>query len=88
MNKLTMPDTETRLLRLERQVRILVVLLVTALVTALALGSIAVSNAQPTVIIADDVRAHSFSLLDPTGTVVDHWYSDEKGTYYRKPFPQ
>ncbi len=63
-------DIEARVRRLERQNRVLVVLLGTALVV----GSIAVSNAQPTVITATEVRAQRFSLLDPNGGLADDWY--------------
>ncbi len=81
-------DLEMRVRRLERQNRVQGRVLVALLCASLTLGSIAVSNAQPTVITADEVRAHSFSLLDPGGAVVDRWYSDEKGSFYHKAFPR
>jgi hypothetical protein len=65
-------NTERRLRRVERQNRLLFVLLC----GALAIASIAVSNAQPTVITAGEVRAQRFTLLDPNGGMADDWYSD------------
>jgi hypothetical protein len=75
MKERAMSDIEARVRRLERQLRVLVVLLVTALAGALAVGSIAVSNAQPTVITAQEVRAQRFSLIDPNGGLADDWYT-------------
>jgi hypothetical protein len=46
------------------------------LCAALTLGSIAVSNAAPTVLTASEVRAQRFTLLDPNGGVADDWYTD------------
>ena len=71
MKELVPADIEARFRRLERQNRILVVLLG----GALAVGSIAVSNAQPTIIIAQEVRAQRFSLLDPNGGLAADWYT-------------
>ncbi len=68
-------DIETRVRRLERQNRIQGRALIVSIGTAIALGSIAVSNAQPTVITACEVRAQRFSLLDPNGGLADDWYS-------------
>ena len=45
------------------------------LCTTVALGSIAVSNAQPTVVMAGEVRAQRFTLLDTNGGVADDWYT-------------
>jgi hypothetical protein len=70
-----MSDMEQRVRRLERQVRILVALLCTAIVTALAVGSIAASHAEPSIITAQEVRAQRFTLLGPKGDVFDYWYS-------------
>ncbi len=75
MNEQAMADMEARVRRLERQIRVLVVLLCTTLVSALALSSIAVSNAQSTVLTAAEVRAQRFTLLDPKGEVADDWFS-------------
>ncbi len=69
MKELAPADIERRFRRLERQNRILVVLLG----VALALGSIAASNAQPTLLTADEVRAHRFILVDPNGGIADDW---------------
>jgi hypothetical protein len=69
MKELVPADIEARFRRLERQNRILVVLLG----GALAFGSIAVSNAQPTVITAQEVRAQRFILVDPNGGMADDW---------------
>ena len=41
---------------------------------SLTLGSIAVSNAQPTVTTAQEVRANRFTLLDPNGGVAADWF--------------
>ena len=71
MNDLSLADMEARLRRLERQNRVLVALLC----AALALGSIAASNAQPTILTATEVRAQRFTLLDPNGRVADDWYT-------------
>jgi hypothetical protein len=65
MNDLALADVERRLRRLERQNR----------VAALALGSIAASHAQQTVLSAYEVRAQRFTLLDPKGGVADDWYT-------------
>ncbi len=79
MKELAPADIETRFRRLERQIRVLVALLCTALAAALAFGSIAVSNAQPTVLTASEVRAQRFTLLDSNSREVDNWYSDARG---------
>ena len=71
MNDLALADVERRLRRVERQNRVLVVLLC----AALALGSITASNAQQTILSAYEVRAHRFTLLDPNGGVADDWYT-------------
>ena len=71
MNDLALADVERRLRRLERQNRVLLVLLC----AALALGSIAASNAQQTILSAYEVRAQRFTLLDPNGGVADDWYT-------------
>ncbi len=75
MNELSLADIEARMRRLERQNRLQNRLLAALLGTALALGSIAVSSAQPTIITATEVRAQRFSLLDPNGGLADDWYT-------------
>lgn len=62
---------EARLARVERQNRILAGLLL----AALAVASIAVTEAAPNVVTADEVRAHRFTLIDPQGGVADNWYA-------------
>jgi hypothetical protein len=70
MNELVPADIEGRLRRLEWQNRILIALLC----GALAVGSIAVSSAQSTVVTASEVRAQRFTLVDPNGGIADDWY--------------
>jgi hypothetical protein len=82
MSDPTLVHVDRRLRRLERKNRVLVILLG----ATLTLGSIAVSNAQQTVITADEVRARRFNLLAPNGRVVESWYTDEKGEIYRQTF--
>jgi len=72
MDDVTLTHIKTRLQRLERQNRILIGLLC----VAVAVGSIAATNAAPTIITAEEVRAHRLTLLDPNGGVADDWYSD------------
>jgi hypothetical protein len=66
----------------ERQNRILMGLLCTAVLV----GSIAATHAAPNVIVANEVRAQRFLLLDPYGRVADDWYTDPQnappGTAY------
>jgi hypothetical protein len=71
MNDLALSDLERRLRRLERQNRLLVGLLC----AALAVGTIAASNAQ-SAITTYEVRAQRFTLLDPNGGVADDWYTN------------
>jgi hypothetical protein len=68
---LALADVEKRVRRLERENRVLVVLLA----AVLAVASIAASNAQPTVVTAGEIRAQRFTLLDPNGGVADDWYA-------------
>jgi hypothetical protein len=63
-------DTERRLRYLERQNRLLIVLFI----GSLAASSIAISNAQPAVLTATEVRAQRFTLVDPNGGIADDWY--------------
>jgi hypothetical protein len=71
MKEQSLANIEARVRRVERQNRILVALLG----ISLAISSIAVSNAQPTVITAQEVRAHRFTLLDPNGGIASDWYT-------------
>jgi hypothetical protein len=72
MDDATLAQIQKRLRRVERQNRILMGLLCAALVV----GSIAATHAAPNVIVADEVRAKRFSLLDPYGRLADDWYTD------------
>jgi hypothetical protein len=83
-NDVTLSRIQARLQRLERQNRVLITLLCAAAATA----SIAAARAAPTVLAADEIRAHHFSLLDPTGAVVSEWLSDSPGTWYDPPGPR
>ncbi len=71
----TLADMEARMRRLERQNRIQGRALIALLCVALAVGSVAVSNAQPSVLTAQEVRAHRFTLLDPNGGVAADWFT-------------
>jgi hypothetical protein len=77
MNDSALADVERRVRRLERQNRVLVILLG----AALTLGSIAATHAQQSVVSAYEVRAQRFTLLYPDGRVADNWYSDPTGYY-------
>jgi hypothetical protein len=70
MHGLALAGIERRVRRLERQNRFLIV----QLCSTLAVGSIAVSHAQPTILSALEVRAQRFTLTDPDGGVADNWY--------------
>jgi hypothetical protein len=87
MEDVTLAQIQRRLRRVERQNRILMGLLCAALIV----GSIATTHAASNVIVADEVRAHRFSLLDPNGGVVDDWYTDTQnappGTTYTQSMP-
>jgi hypothetical protein len=74
MKEQAMSDIESRVRRLERQNRHQSRALVILLCAALVLGSIAVSNAQPTVLTAQEVRAQRFTLVDPNGGIAADWY--------------
>jgi hypothetical protein len=63
---------ERRLARVERQNRILIGLLCAMAVVA----SITATHAASSVIVAGEVRAQRFTLLDPRGGVADNWYTD------------
>jgi hypothetical protein len=77
MSDAVFSEITARLRRLERQNRqnrILIVLLC----AALGVASIAATKAAPNVVIADDVRSHRFTLLDPNGGVADDWYTNNR----------
>jgi hypothetical protein len=73
MDDAAIAQIQRRLSRVERQNRILMGLLCAALVV----GSVAATHAAPNVIVADEVRAHRFMLLDPNGGLADDWYTDK-----------
>jgi hypothetical protein len=64
---LTLARIEYRLARVERQNRILIGLLC----AMAAVASITATHAASNLVIADEVRAHRFTLLDPRGGVAD-----------------
>jgi|SRR5579872_3967855 len=72
MDDATIAQIHSRLRRVERQNRVLMGLLCVAVLA----GSIAATHAAPNVIVADEVRAKRFSLLDPYGRLADDWYTD------------
>jgi len=69
----TFDRIERRLARVERQNRILIGLLCAMAVVA----SITATRAAPNVVVANEVRAQRFTLLDPRGGVADNWYADD-----------
>ena len=69
----TLTSIEHRLTRVERQSHILVGLLCAMAVVV----SITTTHAASNIVIADEVRAHRFTLLDPRGGVADDWYIDD-----------
>jgi hypothetical protein len=69
----TLARIEQRLARVERQNRILVGLLCAMAVVA----SIGATHAASNVVVADEVRAHRFTLLDPRGGIADDWYTGD-----------
>jgi hypothetical protein len=73
MDDTTLARIESRLARVERHNRILIVLLC----AMAAVASIAATHAAPKVVVADEVRAHRFTLLDPRGGVADDWYASD-----------
>ena len=72
MTDQTLACIEHRLARVERQNRILVGLMCAMAVVA----SIGATHAASNVIVADEVRAHRFTLRDPHGGIADDWYTD------------
>jgi hypothetical protein len=75
INDSALVDIDKRLRCLERQNRVLVILLWAALVT----GSVVASNAQQSNVSAYEVRAQRFTLVDPNGGVADNWYIEPSG---------
>jgi hypothetical protein len=69
----TLVSIEHRLVRVERQNCILIGLLCMMAVVI----SIATTHAASNIVVADEVRAHRFTLLDPRGGVADDWYIDD-----------
>jgi hypothetical protein len=69
----TFDRIERRLARVERQNRILIGLLCAMAVVA----SITATRAAPNIVVANEVRAQRFTLLDPRGGVADNWYADD-----------
>jgi hypothetical protein len=59
--------------RVERKNRILVGMMGAMAVVA----SLGATHAASNVIVADEVRAHRFTLLDPGGGIADDWYTDD-----------
>jgi hypothetical protein len=80
----TLNRIEARLRRLERQNRFLLA----ALGVAIGVASVAAARAAPTLLVADEIRAHHFELLDPTGAVVSEWLSNKPGEWYDPPGPR
>ena len=68
-----MPASSKRVARVERQNRILVGLMC----VMAGVASIGAAHAASNVVIADEVRAHRFTLLDPRGGIADDWYTDD-----------
>lgn len=87
MDDKTLVQIQRRLRRVERQNRLLVGLLCLAAI----IGSVAATHAATNVIVADEVRARRFSLIDPYGRVADDWYTDAQnappGTSYTQQSP-
>jgi hypothetical protein len=79
MNDIAVTQLEARLKRVELQNRILILLTCGAIGIA-AMGATR-AGADPAV--AQEIRAHKFSVVDPTGAVVDSWYSIEPGVSRR-----
>jgi hypothetical protein len=66
---------EARLKRVERQNRVLILLIC----AAIGIASLGATGAGADPAVAQEIRAHKFSVVDPTGAVVDSWYSVEPG---------
>lgn len=80
-NDATLAWIQVRFQRVERQNRVLAALLC----TAVGIASVAAAKAGSTIVVADEVRAHHFSVADLTGAVVSQWYSDQAGFWYDPP---
>ena len=78
MNDVTFVQIQARLKRVERQNRVLFALLC----AAIGIASLGATHRGSSVISAEEIRAHRFSVLDPTGAVVAAWYSSEVGSYH------
>jgi hypothetical protein len=76
----TLTDLQTRLRRVERQNRVLIGLVC----AALGMATLGAAAAAPNILTVDEIRTHRISLLDPTGTVVDSWYSDSPGILHHQ----
>jgi hypothetical protein len=73
MTDLRLTALNAALARVERRNRILIDLL--CAMTAVA--SITATRATPNVVVAGEVRAQRFTLLDPRGGVAENWYADD-----------
>jgi len=72
MTDQTLACIEQRLTRVERRNRIRVDPMCAMAVVASIGATRAASN-----VVADEVRAHRFTLLDPRGGIADDWYTDD-----------
>ena len=75
MDEMALTRIQTRIARLERQNRLLLWLLC----AIAAAASVAATHAAPNLVVADEVRAHRFTLVDPQGGVADDWHIDNPG---------
>jgi hypothetical protein len=75
MNDITVTQLEARLKRVELQNRVLILLIC----GAIGIASIGATRAGADPAVAQEIRAHKFSVVDPTGAVVSSWYSIEPG---------
>jgi Zn-dependent alcohol dehydrogenase len=75
MNDMTVTHLEARLKRVERQNRVLILLIC----GAIGIAAIGATRAGADPAVAQEIRAHKFSVVDPTGAVIDSWYSIEPG---------
>jgi hypothetical protein len=79
MNDTTVTQLEARLKRVELQNRVLILLIC----GAIGIASIGATRAGADPAVAQEIRAHRFSVVDPTGVVSDSWYSVEPGVSRR-----
>ena len=75
MTDIAVTQLEARLKRVELQNRVLILLIC----GAIGIASVGATRAGADPAVADEIRAHKFSVVDPTGAVVDSWYSVEPG---------